>query len=437
MPSQLALIAERPELLTLPSAKIRKPDKAGVHGWTEFYASFSEKFVVHALLAMGAEREATVYDPFLGSGTTAVGGIKLGLDVVGLDIDPFACLLSRAKISTRADGKVVRSILQGSALKRAAESFPPDAQRIFSVECLRYAGGVFNRVLKRTGLSKVELLERLLHDSTGVFDSEVVAITALCIAATDAARLVQGSNPTWFRNAAVGEQVQSSTLRQATLDTVGGMLADLDGLGTIVTRRSADIRNVDYRLESREIQQGFADYVVTSPPYLTRIDYVVKHLPNLLLLSGLVDVDVDDLRKKMIGTSKILEKQEAEFDWGETASKVIAEIRDHPSYASARYYKWVYQQYFKATFECISVITRALRPTGKGVIVVQDAFYKDVFIDLSIITIEMLSKSGHMGRVVRSEPIKTNLRQLNPRRSRSSSIACESVVYFQLESPPQ
>ena len=39
----------------------------------------------------------TVYDPFSGSGTTAVEGRLHGLHAEGNDINPLACLLSRAK----------------------------------------------------------------------------------------------------------------------------------------------------------------------------------------------------------------------------------------------------------------------------------------------------------------------------------------------------
>lgn len=46
----------------------------------------------------------TVFDPFCGSGTTLVEAQKAGLNSVGIDLNPIACLISRVKTQPLSDG---------------------------------------------------------------------------------------------------------------------------------------------------------------------------------------------------------------------------------------------------------------------------------------------------------------------------------------------
>src|SRR6185295_7964372 len=142
-----------------------------------------------------------------------------------------------------------------------------------------------------------------------------------------------------------------------------------------------------------------------------------------MMLSGLTPVRLESLRQGMVGTSKILDKSELDISWGPTASRLIDEIRDHASYASSRYYRWIYRQYFGAIYDSLAAISRATKSAGQGMLVVQDSFYKDIYIDLGTVVVEMLSTLSLDGRVVQSEPIKTNLRHLNPRRSLGHAVA--------------
>lgn len=48
----------------------------------------------------------TVFDPFCGSGTTLVEALRLGRHAVGIDANPLACLISRAKTTRISDTEV-------------------------------------------------------------------------------------------------------------------------------------------------------------------------------------------------------------------------------------------------------------------------------------------------------------------------------------------
>ncbi|NJN98715.1 MAG: hypothetical protein HC875_33820 [Anaerolineales bacterium] len=54
----------------------------------------------------------TVLDPFCGSGTTLVEARRLGRNAVGIDANPLACLISRAKASgiSELDAEILRGL---------------------------------------------------------------------------------------------------------------------------------------------------------------------------------------------------------------------------------------------------------------------------------------------------------------------------------------
>ncbi|WP_205417517.1 hypothetical protein, partial [Pseudomonas syringae] len=59
---QLSLLSGAKKLSELPSAKLKKADKLGRHGWINFYAAYSENFVDYALECLGVTKEHTVLD---------------------------------------------------------------------------------------------------------------------------------------------------------------------------------------------------------------------------------------------------------------------------------------------------------------------------------------------------------------------------------------
>jgi hypothetical protein len=84
----------------------------------------------------------TLYDPFLGSGTTMAEAMLLGLDVVGQDINPLAVLVSRVKAGpffTRAFAEAVERVVIGATASRHLPHGAgwPNAQKWFQANVMR------------------------------------------------------------------------------------------------------------------------------------------------------------------------------------------------------------------------------------------------------------------------------------------------------------
>src|SRR5699024_6423770 len=76
------------------------------HGLHRFPAKFIPQIPAWALYNF-AGHDSLVLDPFMGSGTTLVEGLLRGGATVGLDVDPLARLIARAK-TARVDHERIR-----------------------------------------------------------------------------------------------------------------------------------------------------------------------------------------------------------------------------------------------------------------------------------------------------------------------------------------
>jgi site-specific DNA-methyltransferase (cytosine-N4-specific) len=61
-----------------------------------------------------------VLDPFCGSGTTLAEARRQGLDAVGVDLNPIACLISRVRVGRWQSSDAAQSMVYAAALRRAA-----------------------------------------------------------------------------------------------------------------------------------------------------------------------------------------------------------------------------------------------------------------------------------------------------------------------------
>jgi hypothetical protein len=142
--------------------------------------------------------------------------------------------------------------------------------------------------------------------------------------------------------------------------------------------------------EALPLGERSVDFVLSSPPYCTRIDYAVATLPELAVLGYRIDTEFDELRRSLIGTSTVpKEAPSIKAGWGKTCRSFLEQLENHTSKASESYYLKNHLQYFNSLYISVSEISRTLRPKGACILVVQDSFYKDIHNDLPKIVSEM------------------------------------------------
>lgn len=111
-PAVLAKTQERATIRSVTASKLynvalaartrrhlEQPLYYGGKWWAKRLAAVTRWMIEHAL---SAEQEGVVLDPFAGSGTTLGEALRLGHRAVGVEISPFAAILTRETFSARS-----------------------------------------------------------------------------------------------------------------------------------------------------------------------------------------------------------------------------------------------------------------------------------------------------------------------------------------------
>jgi hypothetical protein len=325
---------------------------------------------------------------------------QLGLSAIGLDLNPVMVIVARARA------------LPGSE----ADSLPPLAEEI-----IRRAGEYATQCVENDPLLwwfekdtadwiraielsiRVTLLGGLTLTRRGVNFDRISSLAstfyvALFNLSKNLASAFQSSNPTWLRKPRAGEEraklpmAEISKRFQAKINGMSNaLLAKADLLATEPTPVGARVCDSTSPLGL----DNAVDFVLTSPPYCTRIDYTSATRIQLAVLYPLLEVSIEDLSREMIGSIKVpKEKVQILSDWGDKCVEFLKKVSVHESRASSGYYLKTHVDYFDKMSRSISNISASLKEGGAAVSVVQDSHYKEVHNDVPSIIADIAHHHG-------------------------------------------
>jgi hypothetical protein len=240
------------------------------------------------------------------------------------------------------------------------------------------------------------------------------------------------SNPTWIKrptNYSARLRPEGHQIRRLFGDEVEKMLANTQSRSPSRVRGEKTIRVASS--ESLPMRQESADFVLSSPPYCTRIDYAVATSPELALVGFSLDSEFDKLRRELIGTSTVPGlAPPVSPEFGETCLSFLDAVCSHGSRASSTYYYKNHIQYFGSISKSLTEIGRVLKPGGRCALVVQDSYYKEIHNDLPRMIAEMASIKGLRVSDRRDFALSRTMAGINPRAGnyRDSFGAVESVL---------
>ncbi len=377
--------------------------------WYPFYASFSLRFAEALISSAGLPRGALIVDPWNGTGTSSLAAASLGHLVRGFDLNPVMVIAARAKLLD--DAELV-------AVDNTASRFPAISRLALPVEA-----DPLSSWLSDESVREIRAIENALrHASGAVLGSNgngggnghrlsrmpktmSFFYVALFRTVRHFLRPFMSSNPTWIRQARGGdERIQFA--RGSAVDVFACICrrmlseAPMARMSTQFGRSKVDLASAD----SLPLRAGSVDWILSSPPYCTRIDYAVATMPELALL-GYGGDRFTELRRTLTGTLTVNGAvPRASASWGRTCARFLKKLRDHPSKASETYYLRTHLQYFASIERSLGEIHRVLRSGGQCILVVQDSYYKDVQNDLPRIFTEMAELKGLTG--VRQQDFK-------------------------------
>lgn len=251
------------------------------NGLFPYRGKFHPQMIKGLINAMGCKPGDTLLDPMMGSGTVLIEATLMGMDSVGIDASPFCSFMTKAKVSGLK--------IPVHHLKKALDSFDStfnyflDKVGELGAEKPRPQGELF---------PEGDAEPALPH---GCRNAE--AQDYLMLAFLDAKGYAERSKRKGFRDqfhAILERYIFSAEKIQTVLNGFTDELGNADS-------RTGDARHMDIADQS-------IDGIIFSPPYSFAIDYLENDAYHL----NAIGIDIDELRKSMIGLrhKKPLEKYE-------------------------------------------------------------------------------------------------------------------------------
>ena len=407
----------------------------GRASWYPYYAGFSERFAGRLIASAKMELASAVSDPWNGSGTTTAAAASLGHDAYGYDLNPVMVLAARARmLSKRAKHSLVpigATIVKAAHDCRTSEGEPLNTWFVpESAHCLRALERAIQRVLVSVG-DTFSLLNsdriQLISDLAAFFYVALFRTTRQFL------QRFEASNPTWLKEPGSAQE----RLRPSRIDVRVAFQQQIktmaDGIEGDSLTKDSEVNISVGSSDKLPLPDNAVDFVLSSPPYCTRIDYAVATRVELAVLGYRTESEFDDLRRMLIGTSTVPRVAPSpNKNWGKTCNLFLEKVAAHKSKASASYYLKNHLQYFDSIYNSIGEISRTLKTNGACVLVVQDSYYKDVHNDLPQMIVEM---SDHQFlELAQHIPFRhqRTMAGVNPevRKYRSKVDAVESVLCF-------
>jgi SAM-dependent methyltransferase len=428
--------------LRIVSPKRNKRLQTGWEGFFPYYAGYPEFFARELLQSTKLPHGAVVLDPWNGSGTTTYTASLLGLNSIGIDLNPVMIIVARARLLPPSEADHLRP-LAATILSHSHSALPtlkPDDALLswFDPATAAFVRGIEQNIRR-------SLVGSMTNSPDGVHLDRISGTAATLYVALFSAcrRLVapfRSSNPTWLR-APKADDTRIAASRAAIARDFGNNVRGTTA--ALVEKREADLRLKklphpgDCKVSlsdtvAMEIAADSVDFVLTSPPYCTRIDYTAATRIELAVLGPLLKTAERALGRQMIGSTQV-PKGDIELDesWGETCLSFLAALKAHPSKASAGYYYRTHLDYFDKMNRSVHRLAAGLKPGGRAVLVVQDSYYKDIHNGLPKIITEIGAYHGLTLGQSKAFHLRS-MSDINPGRQTyvRPSGATESVLCF-------
>lgn len=354
------------------SDKTRKDTAYITHGYHRYPAKFIPQ-IVSRLAEKYTNEGDLIVDPFGGCGTTLVESKVMGRPSVGVDINPVAVLITKAKITPIDPQKIEKEF---ASLKEKLDTYSkdtkvktPEHERInywFKPEEKRKLAFIFAEITK-------------LKDQ----DIRVFFYCGFSNILKNCSIWLQKSNkPTRDQNKKPSDPIPTFYKQIKMMIKGNARFYEL-----LKEKNYLEIPSQVYCTDARAIpvKDNSVSLIVTSPPYVTSYEYADLHQLTALWLE--YTKDLSDFRKRFIGTS-YHNKKDLILN-SELAEKIRNELLKKDKKTAEEV-----STYFSEMNQVFVEMTRMLKKGGKTCIVIGNTSLKGVEILNAEVFAEQLQNLG-------------------------------------------
>lgn len=406
---------------------------------SQYYAGYSAPFVEDVINGMGLPDGSSVLDPWNGAGTTTWVAAGLGLDAVGIDINPALVVVGKARLLGRevfeSLDTLAKDITEHAKSLDSGNGGVEPLELWFAPATARHLRQL-DRSIQHVLVSSIEVIDLTMH--AGLMGLSSLA-AHFYVALFETVRSFLGafatSNPTWIKSHSDGRRISvPAEVVQRRFREAQQRLRRRACEGEVRDPPICPTGRADVRLGSSHataLQDASVDAIISSPPYCTRIDYAMLTRPELAVLGVGDGVQFRQLRESMIGTPTMVNKHPAtEPALGASAAQFIMRVSNHNSKASGGYYRKYFLQYFSGMYASLMELKRVVKPGGLCTLVLQDSYYKEIHNDLALHLVEMAIGLGWAPSSRVDFAVNRTFAAVNPgsRTYRATFKTVESVV---------
>jgi len=354
------------------SDKTRKDTAYITHGYHRYPAKFIPQ-IVSRLAEKYTKEGDLIVDPFGGCGTTLVESKVMGRPSVGVDINPVAVLIAKAKITPINPQKIEKAF---AVLKSKIDTYnkdtkvkAPEHERIdywFKLEEKRKLAFIFAEISK--------LKDQDIKDFFFCGFSNILKNCSIW--------LQKSNKPTRDPNKKPSDPIQTFYKQIKMMMRGNARFYELSK-----EKKHLEIPSQVYCTDARTIpvKDNSVSLIVTSPPYVTSYEYADLHQLTALWLE--YTKDLSDFRKRFIGTSYHNKKDLV------LNSKLAEEIRNQLLKKDKKTAEEV-STYFSEMNQVFVEMKRMLKKSGKTCIVIGNTSLKGVEILNAEVFAEQLQNLG-------------------------------------------
>lgn len=363
-----------------------------IHRWVPWIAGYSAGFVSDIFdHYLGDRDEATILDPFTGVGTTLIEAQMRGWKAVGFEINAYASLASKVKLSA--------SRIAPEELETAIFAYRTEIGEIERRIDLKQKIGTGPRSKVPSGFRTripffsvpVELKVLYSLDFIENLGPQMASIFRLAFASVMVSISNYSYEPSLSTRPGSGKPLRENA---PVVDTIAGkldsMLADIRR--TNFTRANPDwqIHDASFMDEGlSRLKPNSIDLLLTSPPYLNNYHYVRNTRPQMYWLGYAESArDLRQLEETNFGrfwqTVRELEPIGLEFELPEIETK-IEKIRslnpDRGTYGGNGWANYA-ATYYNDVYRCLGIVAEVMKPSAVAVFVVGNSVIQGVHLPI-------------------------------------------------------
>jgi hypothetical protein len=308
----------------------RQSTRYSAHGLHEYKGKFNPQVVRAICNMLGMQAGGWILDPFCGSGTTLLEAFHLGLNAIGVDLNPLGVEISNAKIAAM-------QVPSGQLLEHVATVKVHLNERIAGMRFDRpFSDSQLQRLLKTDWQNRLNcpsylrvwFTESALAQLAAIMEeieslpSERIQLI-MRVVLSDIVRDVSLQDAADLRIRRRKSPPENEPVIPLFLSALSKKVSSILKARQLVQRATTEqVARLGDALRCRDVLKSgngggpvkYFDAAITSPPYATALPYIDTQRLSLVLL-GLVNANqIRDTERSLVGNREITEKERSELD---------------------------------------------------------------------------------------------------------------------------